>query len=295
MALIVTDNQKSSPPVLAKDLFVTVDGLRWRYLRAGSGPPLLLVHGLLGHSISWRYALPAFARDAEVFAVDLPGSGSSDPPDGDVSLRETSKRLLRFMDAIDLSRCDLVGTSYGGAVAMLSAALAPERVNRLILAEPVNPWSGNGKVLVHFLSNPVIAPVFLRLAPHLGVLHEFYFHRLFGDTRRIRPGSLEGYMEPLRRREVFAHKLRLLRTWGRDLDELESVIPRIAHIPTLLIWGSRDSAVSTASAQQLEKRLNDCRLLILEGVGHLPYEESPEEFNRAIIEFLARSKRSDQP
>jgi haloalkane dehalogenase len=77
------------------------------------------------------------------------------------------------------------------------------------------------------------------------------------------------------------------RSWNRDLKELESALPRIANIPTLLIWGSKDTAVDPASAAQLKQRLRDCRLVIIEGVGHLPYEEAPEEFNRAVAEFLS--------
>jgi pimeloyl-ACP methyl ester carboxylesterase len=169
---------------------------------------------------------------------------------------------------------------------MTVAGLAPERVRRLVLAAPVNPWSAHGKQLASFLSNPFIAPLFLLLAPHLRVLHDFYFRRLFGETRRIRPGTLEGYMAPLRRPEVLKHKLNLLRTWKHDLEELEAIIARIADIPTLLIWGSEDAAVSTASAPELKKRFRRSRLIMLEGVGHLPYEETPSDFNRVVAEFL---------
>ena len=64
-------------------------------------------------------------------------------------------------------------------------------------------------------------------------------------------------------------------------------MPRIAHIPTLLIWGSLDTAVDPASAMQLKQRLKNCKLVMFDGVGHLPYEETPEEFNRAVAEFLS--------
>lgn len=271
-----------------EDRLVQVDGLTWHYLQAGAGQPLVLVHGLLGHSFSWRQTLPALAREYEVFAVDLPGSGNSDRPPGDVFLRATSKRLLRFLDALEISRCDMLGTSYGGAVAIMAASLSPKRVERLILAEPVNPWSSHGKLLALFLSNSVIAPVLLRVAPHLGMLQDFYFQRLFGDTRRIRPGSLEGYMRPLLRSGILEHKLRLLRTWNRDLAELRSAIPQVQDIPTLLIWGDQDAAVSLSSAQELKRHFRDCRMLILEGIGHLPYEEAPDEFNRAVLAFLRK-------
>jgi pimeloyl-ACP methyl ester carboxylesterase len=216
------------------------------------------------------------------------GTGFSDrPPDLDCSFRASAQRLLRFMDATGIASCDLLGTSHGGAVSMMLAALASKRIRRLILVDPVNPWSAHGKHLSVLLSNPVVAPMFLTLAPRVRILDEFYHRRMFGDPRRIPPDSLEGYRKPMRIPGSYEYGLAVLRSWNRDLRELESVLPLIADIPTLLTWGTLDTAVDPASAQQLQQRFRDCRLLKFEGVGHLPYEEAPEEFNRAVIAFLS--------
>ena len=268
------------------------DSARMRCLRAGSGPPLLLIHGLLGYSFSWRFAIPTLARHSTVYAVDLLGTGFSDRPPGmDCSFKAIAERLLRFMDRTGLFSCDLLGTSHGGAVAMTAAALAPDRIRCLILVDPVNPWSAHGKDLSVFLSSPLIAPLFLKLAPRVRVLDEFYHRRMFGDPRRVPPDSLEGYRRPMRIPGSYKYELAVLRTWNRDLKELESVLPRIAHLPTLLIWGSLDTAVDPASAVQLRQRFKDCRLVMFEGAGHLPYEEVPEEFNGAVAEFLSPKSR----
>lgn len=265
-----------------------LDGLSCRYQRAGSGPALLLVHGLMGYSFSWRHAIPVLAQQATVYAIDLPGTGLSDrSPDMDCSLPASAKRLLRFMDQSGVASCDLLGTSHGGAVAMMAAILAPQRVRRLILVAPANAWSARGGFLIPFLTSPVVAPVFLQLAPRLRILQEFYFRRLFGDTRRIRPGTLEGYLAPLRTRGSFEYGLSVLLTWKQDMRNLQSAIPATAHIPTLLIWGDHDAAVDPASADVLRAQFQVCRLLMLEGVGHLPYEEVPEVFNRAVAGFLS--------
>ena len=170
---------------------------------------------------------------------------------------------------------------------MMAAALAPRRVRRLILVAPANPWSGHGRLLIPFLNSPVVEAVFLKLAPRVPLLQEFFFRRLFGDTRRIRPGTLEGYLAPMRTRSSFEYALSVIRSWKQDMRSLQSAIPIIAHIPTLLIWGDRDAAVEPASALHLKAQFQTCRLLMLEGVGHLPYEEVPEEFNRTVALFLA--------
>jgi pimeloyl-ACP methyl ester carboxylesterase len=270
-----------------EEQWVSLDGIRARYLRSGSGPPLLLLHGLLGYSFSWRFAIPVLAQQATVYAVDMPGAGFSERRDDlDCCLRASAERLLRFLDAVGLASCDLLGTSQGGAVAMMAAAIAPHRVRRLILVAPVNPWSEHGKWLAPFVSGALVSALILRLGPCMEVAHDLALRRLYGDRKRIRPGTLEGYSAPLRNPGGFEYGLRVTRSWKSDLRELESALPRISHIPTLLLWGSQDGAVDPASAAVLSLQFKHCRIEIFHGVGHLPYEEVPEEFNQVVAEFL---------
>jgi pimeloyl-ACP methyl ester carboxylesterase len=287
--------QSVEPPLnqpSIEERFLAVDGSRMRYLRAGSGPPVVLVHGLMGYSFSWRNTIPALAGRCEVFAIDALGTGFSDrPPALDCTLKASAQRLLRFMDAVSRGPFAVLGTSHGGAVAMMAAALLPARVRRLILVAPVNPWAPRGRNLAPFLSHPLVAPVFVQLASRSRSLRRHYFHRLWGDPRRIPPGTFEGYMKPLERAGGWNYGLAVLRRWNEDLQELELALPRIANIPTLLIWGSRDKAVAPSSAERLKQNLRQCRLVMMDGVGHLPYEEAPDEFNRVVREFL--SPRSD--
>lgn len=256
------------------------------YLRAGSGPAVVLVHGLLGHSFSWRFAMPVLARNFTVYAVDMLGSGYSDRPVVDQSLRANAERLLRFVDQVAGAPCRLLGSSRGGAIVMRAAALAPRSVERMVLVSPVNPWSPHGRRIAGVLSHPWVAPVFSRLAPRVKGFQRFLLRRLYGDPRRIRPGTLEGYVAPYAISGSFAQEVRILETWNRDVDELRTVLPLIADIPTLLLWGSRDAAVSPESAEPLRRNFKRCRLIMMEGIGHLPYEEVPDEFNRIVYEFL---------
>jgi pimeloyl-ACP methyl ester carboxylesterase len=266
-----------------------LDGSKMRYLHAGSGPPILLVHGLLGYSFSWRHLIPELASCSEIFAVDLLGTGHSDRvPDLDCSFTASAHRMLRFLDAMCHGPIDLLGTSHGGAVALRMATLAPERINRLILVAPVNPWAPRGRKLAPFLSNALIAPLFVRIAPFL---RNHYFRRLFADKSRIIPGTFEGYAAPLETPGSYDYAISILSTWNRDLDDLKSALPRISHIPTLLLWGDRDGAVSPTSAEPLKQNFQHCRLVIMKGVGHLPYEEAPDEFNRVVTDFLFSKPR----
>ena len=274
-----------------EECWTVLDGHRVRYLRRGSGPALLLLHGMLGYSFSWRHAIPALSGKSTVYAVDMPGVGFSDrPPNLDHSFRAHAQRLLHFLDSVGVASCDLLGTSHGGAVAMMAAALAPERVRSLTLVAPVNPWSAHGRRLAPFASSRPVSWLVLKFAPTLEIAHRIALRRLFGDRSCILPGTLAGYSAPFKIPGTINYGLGALSSWNRDLDDLESVLPRIAHVPALLLWGSKDRAVDPASAERLRQQFTDCRLLMFNGVGHLPYEETPEKFNSAVAEFLSRNR-----
>jgi len=268
-----------------------IDGARMRYLRTGSGPPLILLHGLLGYSFSWRFTLPALAPYATVYALDLLGAGFSDRPAGiDHSMRGTALRVLRFADNLQIDTFDLLGTSRGGAVAMCAAAECLDRntarVERLILVAPVNPYSRQGYLTASFFGSRLGAGLFRSGIARMSFLYPFWHARMYGDKARIRPGTLEGYKAPLAVPGLFEHGLSIVSTWRQDLRELESILPKLAPIPTLLMWGSRDPAVYVSSMEPLARHFSNSKSVVFPEVGHLPYEECPEEFNRELINFL---------
>jgi pimeloyl-ACP methyl ester carboxylesterase len=280
-----------------EECWMELEGARMRYLRAGSGPALILLHGLLGYSFSWRFTIPALARYATVYAPDMLGAGFSDRPTGlDHSMRATAQRMLLFVEKLGLSSFDLLGTSHGGAVAMMAAAdcLAPEarlQVGRLILVAPVNPYSAHGRRMAPFFASRFGATLFRLTVARMTFLFRYAHRRLYADRSNIPPGTLDGYMAPLAIPGLFEHGLSIVRTWTQDLQELEATLPKLKNIPTLLMWGSRDSAVYAPSAGPLAKHFSNSQVISFPGVGHLPYEECVEEFNRALIQFLT----SDSP
>ncbi len=297
--LVVAESNREVSAALApalgagvEECWMDTDGARMRYLRAGSGPALILVHGLLGYSFSWRYTMPALAPYVTVYAPDMLGAGFSDRPAGlDHSMRGTAQRLLRFIERLGVSSFDLLGTSYGGAVAMMAAAECVSgnsglHLRRLVLVAPVNPFSAHGRWLAPFFGGAFGAGLFRFGVERMRFLFPYFHARLYADRRSIPPGTLEGYKAPLATPGLFEHALSIVRTWTRDLSELEETLPKLSGIPTLLMWGSKDSAVYASSAAQLGKYFPNSRTVIFPGVGHLPYEECPEEFNRALIEFL---------
>src|SRR6201984_2094406 len=154
----VQEISASAAPALdegVEECWMEIDGARMRYLRAGSGPALILLHGLMGYSFSWRYTMPTLAPYFTVYAPDLLGAGFSDRPSIDHSMKATGLRVLKFAENLGLTTFDLLGTSRGGAVAMSAAAECPYnglRVRKMVLVAPVNPYSPHGKRLAPFFA-----------------------------------------------------------------------------------------------------------------------------------------------
>ena len=275
------------------ECWMEIAGARMRYLRAGSGPALILLHGLLGYSFSWRYVMPALAPYATVYAPDMLGAGFSERAPGiDYSMRATAQRVLQFAEKLGLTSFDLLGTSHGGAVAMMAAAecLSPAtcmHLRRLILVAPVNPYSAHGRRLAPFFGSSFGAALFrFTVARRMTFLFRYAHRRLYADRANIPAGALDGYMAQLAVPGLFEHALSIVRTWTRDLAQLEATLPKLARIPTLLVWGTKDPAVYASSAAPLAKFFPHSRTVVFDGIGHLPYEECPAEFNRILIEFL---------
>lgn len=295
-----------------EECWMELEGARLRYLRTKSpsfdklrtgflakdarngatAPPLILLHGLLGYSFSWRFTMPALAPYATVYALDMMGAGFSDRPVGlDHSMRGTARRLLRFAEGLGISSFDLLGTSHGGAVAMMAAAEclgadSNAHLRRLVLVAPVNPFSRHGRRLAPFVGSDLGSAWFRLFIPQMRVFFPYWHARMFGDRSRIPPDSFEGYLAPLAKPGLFEHALAIVRTWTEDLQELQATLPKLASIPVLLMWGSKDPAVYVSSAEPLAKFFPNSRTIIFSGIGHLPYEECPEKFNHALIDFV---------
>ncbi len=112
---------------------------------------------------------------------------------------------------------------------------------------------------------------------------------MYGDKKRISPGTLKGYSAHIRLPLTAEYVHSILRCWREDMKKVTRALEEIGEIPTLLGWGERDRIVRPESAPELQRRLPKSKLVFFKGAGHLPYEELPEEFNRVVMEFLVES------
>ncbi|HUI82897.1 MAG TPA: alpha/beta fold hydrolase [Candidatus Binatia bacterium] len=276
----------------AEERTITLNGVNWRYWFAGSGPALLLIHGFMGYSFSWRFNVEPLSRHFSVYAIDLPGCGFSQRTQAtECSLACDAEAVLDFMEHLGITNADLVGSSRGAGLAIILAAIASRtnrshRLRRLVLVSPINPWSSHGQLLTRLLATSLGGLYVVHVQPRLPVIARRYFRSLYGDVRRISPGTFEGYTAGLTTKGSFEHLFCILRSWRADLATIGDSLDAASGIPSLLLWGSRDRAVYPSSIHQLQRHLRNSALVMFPGAGHLPYEEVPQEFNRVLCDFL---------
>jgi pimeloyl-ACP methyl ester carboxylesterase len=270
-----------------EEAYAVVNGAKVHYQRAGTGRPLLLLHGLVGSAKNWRQNISFLSRDSSVYAVDLCNMGKSDRVPGlDAGLEATADRLAFFMDAVGLDEADIAGHSHGGAVAIMFAARHPNRVRRLILFAPANPFCDLGNQLLRFYQSR-FGMWFARQIPSLPRgLKSTALSRMYGDPSRVHQASLDGYTEGLHVPGTIDHVLQVIHKWVEDMGRLRAALSGLATKPTLLIWGDRDRAVGLKSARELQRKLPQSSLIVLPGVGHIAFEEMPDVCNHAMRDWL---------
>ena len=262
----------------------TVEGHRLRYVRSGSGPAVVLVHGFGSSLYTWKDVIPALAASHDVVALDLPGFGESDQP-ADLSFEDFPRAVVGLMDALGIARATLVGNSMGGATAAVVAARHPDRVTALVLIDAAGfnlaPSEHPGMVR---LTESSLAPV-LSLSPGKRLMVESSLRQVFHDPAKVTPERLSEYLHAALRPGT----LPAIRSLGASLrersDVVQAALPRI-QAPTLVLWGDDDRWIPIAHADRFVAAIPGARKVVIRACGHVPQEEKPEEVARLLLEFL---------
>jgi pimeloyl-ACP methyl ester carboxylesterase len=269
--------------------FETLDGLRVRYVRAGSGSPLVLLHGFASSIFSWKDVIGPLARAHDVVALDLPGFGASDQP-ADLSYEHFPRAVLGLLDRLGVQRATLVGSSMGGAVAVLLAARAPARVERLVLIDAAgfNLAPADRPAVVRLVSSRA-APLLERL-PLRRAATRLALRQVFHDDALVTEERVEEYLAPLARPGTLASLRSLTLSRAASAPEFEA-LARSVRAPTLILWGREDVWIPVAHADRFAAAIPGARKVVLENCGHLPQEERPADVVRLIEEFAAGTSR----
>jgi pimeloyl-ACP methyl ester carboxylesterase len=267
--------------------FVDVGGTQVRYVRAGSGPPVVLVHGFASSIYTWKDVWPALAAAHDVVALDLPGFGGSSVPR---PLRGSSypEVVLAVMDHLGLERASLVGNSLGGSVAVAIAGDHPERVDRLVLVDSAgfNFGSGERPWILRLVAAPGVAPLVERL-PVRRRLVEAGLRQVFFDEALVTEERIDEYAAPMLRRGAVRAAAELLAAPGPG--DFEALLRRV-RAPTFVIWGREDRWIPATHAARFNAVVPGSTGTILDGCGHVPQEEKPARVAELVLEFLAEGE-----
>lgn len=260
--------------------FVVVDGVRLRYVDAGAGPPVLLLHGF-GSSIEvWAGQMPALARRHRVIAIDLKGFGWSDRPPGDYSPEAEAHLAWQVLDALGIERASIVGHSWGASVALAMALEAPGRVDRLAL---VSAWAYDDQLPAFYWWARMDGLGELAFATFFRRGSDERLAASFHDPDLISEEMAEMVERSLDRPGTAAAALAVLR--GQGYRRIEGRYRRIAA-PALVLWGREDRVSALRYGQRLARELPRARLVVYPRCGHLPMIEVAAPATRDLVAFL---------
>lgn len=266
--------------------FMLVGGTRIHYVVAGRGPTLLLLHGVLGSLHSWDGWAELLAPHYRIIRIDLPGYGLSEQlrsddytPEYGVELIEQVRRQLH------LERFSMAGNSLGGFLAWYYAAHYPERVDKLVLIDPIG-YPQKLPPLIALLSLPVLGELAQRLAPRFVVARNVAM--MYGHPERVSAEVIARYQRQLahgKNRGAMVRTFRRLRAYHDDF-ELCRKVGRV-RAPTLLMWGARDRCVPPSLLDVWRRDLPTAQVRLYAEAGHVPMEELPEQTARDAHAFLS--------
>ncbi|HTR13876.1 MAG TPA: acetoin dehydrogenase dihydrolipoyllysine-residue acetyltransferase subunit [Roseiarcus sp.] len=246
-----------------------------RYAKRGEGgDAVILVHGFGGDLDNWLFNIDALASRATVYALDLPGHGQSTktvPENGFIGL---AKGLLDFMDALGIERAHLIGHSMGGAISILAALEAPERVRSLTLIDSAGLGS---EINADYLNAFVSASSRRELKPVV--------EQLFADPQLVSRQMLEDLLKYKRIDGVEAALKSISAQFLADGRQQLALAPKLAGFdkPILVVWGEDDRVIPAAHAKALEGR---AKLEVIPGAGHMAQMEKASRVNEVILTHL---------
>jgi len=274
--------------------YVTIHGHRRAYVKLGSGPALLLLHGLGRDHTTWEPVLSALARRHTVIAPDLLGHGSSDKPRADYSVGGYANGMRDLLSVLGIDTVTVVGHSLGGGVAMQFAYQFPERTERLVLVAP----GGFG---------PEVTPA-IRVVTTPG------FHQVTGlltlpGIRHVGVGALRALARtPLRRtrdlgevatilesfadsrtRSAIRHVVRAGVDWKGQILTMTDRAYLTEEMPMCVIWGSDDMVFPVRHAETARAFAPGARIEIVPNAGHFPHRDHPQRFVKILDDFVKSS------
>lgn len=268
---------------------VMVDGQRIAYLDAGSGPPVILLHGFGGALWQWEYQQAALSASHRVITLDLLGAGWSDKPDIEYTPDQILESFHGFMDAVGVQRASLVGNSMGAGVAMGMALTYPERVDRLVLIAGL-PDRVRDKVTSPLIKRALESRVPVWLAA-LGnwvagrSLTRAVLREMVHDERLLTPAVIERSYRNRKRAGLVGPLLAMAGSLPLWEEGFAKRLGDIRH-PTLILWGAEDKVFPPQVGKEMHATMPASSFMLIPESGHIPQWERPWQVNLILLQFL---------
>jgi pimeloyl-ACP methyl ester carboxylesterase len=272
-------------PVRGVERDVTASGVRVRVAEQGSGPHVMLLHGLFADGSTWDRVAGALARDYHVVVPDLPGFGASEKPAPQrfpYGVDAFVESMADLYAGLELGRASVVGHGLGGAIALSLAARHPELVARLVLVDalcgPMRP--GLWGRLVQW---PLVGGFVLKQLWGRTVFRSFYRDRVLSPHAKLPLERVDAYYESFSTPAARGSALATL----RSIDDTRPLAAQTVRVqtPTLVLWGRHDRIVPASIGQRLAREIRGAGFELLDA-GHAPHEEQPERVSTIIARFL---------
>ena len=265
--------------------FIIIDGIKIHYRDEGSGPVLLLIHGICSSLHAWDKWVNELELHYRIIRFDIPGFGFSGPAYKEIYDPVIGVEFLnKFVKALDLKHFFLVGNSIGGFISWRYVLKYPHKVDKLILIDPVGynqsvPW------LVGFASHPLICPFARRNMPRF--FFDMALKQVFGDKSKLTSDIKNRYFELSmydKNKIAYVDFFTVMKKMcqSRNLSKGINVI----RTKTLVMWGTKDRWIPFEYFQYWKKDLINGTFIAYKGVGHMPMEEIPEQTAYDAHNFL---------
>jgi len=277
---------------------IEIHGQPVTYHRYGSGPPLVLIHGITSSSRTWKSVMPRLAEKYTVIAPDLLGHGKSAKPQGDYSLGAYASGVRDLLVALEIPKATIVGHSLGGGIALQYAYQFPDRVGRLVLVD-----SGGIDKDVNIVLRAATLPGAELVLPIMFAdpLHEAGLKvRGFLNKVGLHPsadvqGVSEGFssLTEADARRAFLHTVRsVIDPMGQKVSAKDRLY-LAADIPSLIVWGERDRIIPSSHGQLAHELMPNSRLELFPGAGHFPFNDDPDRFIEVLNDFIESTEPAE--
>jgi pimeloyl-ACP methyl ester carboxylesterase len=268
---------------------VEIDGTRLHYLTAGSGPPLVLLHGYAETSSMWQALLPAIAERFMVVAPDLPGMGDSDIPADGLDMQSAAIRMHALACSLGIEKARVVGHDIGLMVAYAYAAQFPEEVEKLVVMDAFLPGVGdwesiyNDPAFWHFRFHGPTPEALVRGRER--IYFEYLWNELAANKWKSIPEAdreayADAYSEPGRMRAGWAY----FGSFPQTAKDFARLAETKLSMPVLAIGG--DKSLGEFLGRQMKLAASNVTAVVIEDSGHWLLEEQPDQTTRALLAFL---------